>query len=91
MSDIWQDPRVKDALNDGRRADDIAVLDCTTCGQTGYYNQGSHFTCLPCDKTFYCVSENETPPDDGTPWLRLEDMRTLADTLDSATFGPEDE
>ena len=81
MSDIWKDPRVKAALKSGRSSDDIAVLDCPKCGQSGYYNQGSHFTCLKCDKTWYCCSEGEEPPDD-RPYMWLGDVRTLADTVD---------
>ena len=31
-TDIWKDPRVVDALKDGRSADDIMILDCPKCG-----------------------------------------------------------
>lgn len=81
MSDIWKDPMVKVALKDGRSADDIAVLDCPKCGTTGYYNQGSHFSCRKCRRVFYCCSEDEVAPVDGRAFVRLDDFRTLADTV----------
>jgi len=84
--DIWKDPRVKDALK-SRPADDIAVLACPTCGRFGYYNQGSHFTCLHCDQTWYCCSEGEEPPEDRA-YLYLDDVRTLADTVDAGEDVP---
>ncbi len=46
----------------------------------GYYNQGSHFDCLHCGRTWYVCSEDEEAPED-RPYLRLDVMSTLADTL----------
>ena len=76
MSDIWKDPNVKAALK-SRPPDDIAILSCPTCGADGYYNQGSHFTCRFCKRTWYVCSEDEEPPDDRA--YMYGDMRMLAD------------
>lgn len=81
MSDIWKDPRVIDALQE-RPADDIMILDCPRCGKAGYYNQGSHFTCLHCDVTFATLSEGESADAAAMPTVSLEDVRTLADCAD---------
>lgn len=82
MKDIWKDPRVKDALKDGRTPDDIAVLSCPKCGAFGYYNQGSHFTCRYCKRTWYCCSEGEEPPPD-RDYLVLDGHTTLSDTVET--------
>jgi len=86
VNDIWKDPRVKEALK-SRGAEDIAVLACPRCGELGYYNQGSHFTCRFCKQTWSCCTEDEEPPAD-RPYLYLDDVRTLADTLDGGEFMP---
>jgi len=78
MSDIYKDPMVKEALKDGRPPTDIAVLMCPKCGEYGYYNQGSHFSCRLCDGTWYCCAEGEDPPD-GVPYLRLDEFLTVDD------------
>lgn len=80
--DIWKDPRVVEALKE-RAAWDIAVLDCPKCGAPGYYNEGSHFTCLHCKKSFYCCSEGEDAPDH-MPYLHIEEanLRQLSDCVD---------
>lgn len=78
---IWSDPRIKAALRDGRHPDDIAVLNCPKCGHLGYYNEGSHFSCRHCRRSWYCCSEDEEPPFD-RPWLSLDRVRMLADTVD---------
>lgn len=57
MSDIWKDSMVKAALKDGRSADDIAVLSCPKCGAWGYWNEGSHFSCRLCKKTWHVTTE----------------------------------
>lgn len=57
--DIWKDPAVKLALKEGRRANDIAVLDCPKCGMWGYYNQGSSFSCRFCDQTWRITEDME--------------------------------
>jgi hypothetical protein len=80
-ADIWKDPRIVAALKE-RSPDDIAVLPCPRCGRLGYYNQGSHFTCLKCNRTWYCCSEDEGPPLDGRPWMSVEDARTLEDVTE---------
>lgn len=82
MSDIWKSPDVKAALKEGRPPEDIAVLSCPKCGRWGYYNQGSHFYCRFCKRSWYCCSEGEEPPGD-RPWLRLDEYTTLADTLET--------
>ena len=79
-TDIWKDPRVVDALKDGRSADDIMILDCPKCGRWGYYNEGSHFTCLLCDQNFYVLSDGERR--EGVPCVQADSAITLADTLD---------
>lgn len=76
---IWKSRAVVEALK-SRPADDIWVMDCPCCGTTSYYNQGSHFTCRHCGRTFYCLSEGEES--DGRPTVNCDDARTLADTVD---------
>ena len=77
---IWRDPRVVDALEDGRAADDIRILDCPKCGKAGYWNEGSHFTCLFCDQTFFVLAEGETRPD--CPCVQADGAVTLADIVE---------
>lgn len=88
MSDIWKDPAVRSALEEGRSADDIKVMDCPSCGQLGYYNEGSHFHCRPCRKTWYCCSEDEEPPPDRAYLYIEERMRSLGDTVGEVDDGP---
>lgn len=78
-ADIWQDPLIRSLLKE-RPADDIQVMDCPVCGRMSYYNQGSHFTCRFCDRTWYVFSEGEEPPDD-RPSMSADSMRSLADTV----------
>lgn len=44
----WDDPNVKEALKE-RPASDITLICCNRCGNLGYYNEGSHFTCSACN------------------------------------------
>ncbi len=81
VNDIWKDPMVKAALKEGRSADDIAVVECPKCYKYGYYNEGSHFSCRFCDRTWYVCGDEEPAPDDGRPYMRLYDQISLADTL----------
>jgi len=79
-TDIWKDPRLIDALKDGRNANDIMLLRCPLCLRFGYYNEGSHFTCLFCDVDFYALSEDErTIP--GIPCVQAEEAVRIADTI----------
>lgn len=87
MSDIWKDPSVKAALKEGRSADDIAVLECSKCGEVGYYNEGSHFHCRKCKVTYYVCGDEEEPPCDGRLWMYGTDVMTLSDTVDSGWNG----
>lgn len=41
---VWNDPNVKAALKE-RDAGHIALICCFQCGNYGYYNEGSHFSC----------------------------------------------
>jgi hypothetical protein len=77
--DIWKTPEVKAALQ-SRPADDIAVLACPRCGEWGYYNEGSHFSCRFCERTWYVCSEDEEAPDDRA-YMRLDGHTCLTDTL----------
>jgi len=86
INDIWKDPQVKEALKEGRPADDIAVLDCPECGRWGYYNQGSHFSCRFCDKTWSVLCEGEEPTE-GVPHLFADSFISLADTVTETTEG----
>jgi rubrerythrin len=79
MSDIWNDPNVNDALKEGRPSSDIAVLRCPQCGTLGYYNEGSHFSCRRCGTGFECLSEDEEPPLDGSPYIYLDGVMQLED------------
>lgn len=78
VCDIWKSRSVVEALKT-RPADDIWVMDCPRCGVTSYYNQGSHFSCRGCNRTFYALSEGEES--DGRPTVNCDDARTLADTV----------
>jgi len=40
----WDDPNVTAALKQ-RDAGHICLICCYRCGNYGYYNEGSHFTC----------------------------------------------
>lgn len=81
-SPVWEDPNVKAAMADGRELNDIAVLNCPSCGRLSYYNQGSHFTCRHCDRYFYVASENEDVGDDVGPCMRPDIVLTMEDVLD---------
>lgn len=87
--DIWKDPMVKAALKDGRSADDIAVVSCPKCHRWGYYNEGSHFSCRFCNRTWYVCSEDQEP----RPGLdmTLDGHTTLADTVTVTTDGYDNE
>ena len=86
INDIWKDPQVQEALKDGRSADDIAVLACPECGCWGYYNEGSHFSCRFCDKSWHCLTEDE-PPHEGIPCMYVDSHTSLADTVTETTDG----
>lgn len=43
------DPMVVAALEEGRHADDIWIIECR-CGTYSYYNQGSHADCRSCGR-----------------------------------------
>ena len=75
----YDDPMVQAALGDGRAESDIALLPCPHCGTLGYYNEGSHFSCRACDHFYSCIAEWEDPPLDGSPYLVLDCVSTLAD------------
>lgn len=80
--DIWQDAMIKEVLKE-RPADDIAVLNCPQCGGLSYYNEGSHFSCRFCEKTFYVLSEDEAVTDEThVPWFRPSEVLRLADCVD---------
>ncbi len=84
-NDIWKDPNVKAALKEGRAAHDIAVLRCPKCDRWGYYNEGSHFSCRFCERSWRVCSESEKcrPRLD----MRFEEFTTLADTVTVTTDG----
>lgn len=84
--DIWKDPAVKEALREGRSANDIVVLRCPDCNQYGYYNEGSGFSCRFCDLTFLVMTEGEIPPQ-GYRTVMSEDAVRLDDTLTECTEG----
>lgn len=79
VNDIWKDAMVMEALKDGRRVDDIRVLDCPKCSRWGYWNEGSHFSCRFCKRTWYVTSE------------MADDSITLADTVTVTTDGYDNE
>jgi hypothetical protein len=57
--DIWKDPYVRERLKDGVPAWDIAVCRCPKCGEWGYYNEGSTFSCRFCGVTFLIGDNDE--------------------------------
>lgn len=79
VNDIWKDPMVKEALKDGRTPDDIRVMNCPKCGRYGYWNEGSHFSCRFCRKTWFVRSE------------MADDSVTLSDTVTVTTQGYDNE
>lgn len=79
VNDIWKDPGVTEALTDGRSADDIRVMDCPKCSRWGYYNEGSHFSCRFCNRTWHVTTE------------MAQDSITLADTVTVTTDGYDNE
>lgn len=86
INDIWKDPNVMAALKDGRDANDIAVVACPKCGKWGYYNQGSHFSCRFCNRTWSVLTEDEDNPYGGGG-MYLDGHTTLADTVTETTDG----
>ena len=86
INDIWKDPSVQQALKDGRSADDIAVVACPACDRWGYYNEGSHFSCRFCDRTWHVCSEDEAILR-GVPSIVLDGHTSLADTVTETTEG----
>ncbi len=57
----WSEsPGIKDALKDGRSADDICVVVCTRCGSVTYYNQGSHCDCEHCGANLDHLLDEDT-------------------------------
>lgn len=78
-NDIWKDPMVQEALKDGRPASDIYCLRCPTCNRLGYYNEGSHFTCRFCDRSWMVMSEGGA--------MSAEEAVSLADTVTETTEG----
>ena len=90
MADIWKDPQVQEALKEGRPSDNIMALPCRQCGEWGYYNQGSHFSCRLCDKTWSVLREEESPTE-GVPHMFAIDMTSLADTITETTEGYENQ
>ena len=85
INDIWKDPMVMEALKDGRDASDIQVLPCPECNRWGYWNEGSHFSCRFCERTWYVCSEDQVP----RPGLdmALDGFTSLADTVTETTNG----
>ncbi len=81
INDIWKDPNVKEALKDGRGADDIWVIYCPKCGRAGYYNQGSTFYCRFCNRGWRCSDT----------FLENHEPVTLADTVTEPTAGYDNE
>jgi hypothetical protein len=49
----WGDPNVEIALQ-SRHPTDIALIRCPRCGNWGYYNEGSHFSCSVPDCEYSC-------------------------------------
>jgi hypothetical protein len=75
---IWDSTGVKEALADGRPPDDIRLLRCPECQRWGFWNEGSHFSCEYCLKTWLCFNQDEKPDAD-MPWIRCDEVVTLAD------------
>jgi len=88
MNEIWNDPMVKEALSDGRQPWDIALLPCPVCGKLSYYNEGSHFSCRFCDKSFYVVSDEAPGPIEVRNKVYIENLVRLDDAVDDAEVGP---
>lgn len=81
--DIWKDPMVQDALKEGRSADDIQVIDCPMCHEYGYWNEGSHFSCRFCKKTWYVYG----PDNDHFESISLAETATITtDGYDNQTL-----
>lgn len=82
---FWKDPQVMEALKDGRSADDIAVVRCPECDRWGYYNEGSHFSCRFCNRSWYVCGEDQVSRH-GLD-MTIDGHTSLADTLTETTDG----
>lgn len=83
---IEEDETIIAAIQEGRHADDICLLDCPYCGVPSYYNEGSHFTCRICSRGFSVVDDDSGRNTD----VSIDDMYTLADYWETAPY-PNDE
>lgn len=81
-------PRIEDtevivaAIREGRHADDIQLFDCPYCGVPSYYNEGSHFSCRVCERTFGVIDDDSGRNND----INLDDVYTLADYWETAPY-----
>jgi hypothetical protein len=88
MPDITKNPGVVRALREGRNPDDIAILSCGACGELGYYNQGSSFSCAYCKRGFRVVTQDEADDDDygATGTMVIDECHSLQDILDAEPY-----
>jgi hypothetical protein len=77
---VHDDPNVLAAFRNGRDAEDISVLNCPSCGTISYYNDGSHFTCRACGKSFRVLAEDEEN-DSGDDVIRLDCRLSMDDVF----------
>jgi len=78
----WDDPNVKAALKSKRPPSDIALICCSMCGNYGYYNQGSHFSCS-CEGCDWSISGDEIDA-----WIDNGEVTTLDDLNYGEECGP---
>lgn len=86
--DIWKDPCVMAALRE-RAAVDIQVIACPKCNEYGYWNEGSHYSCRFCNRSWFVFSENDTRRKNSN-CIRIGDDAepiSLADTITDTTEG----
>lgn len=80
--DAWDDPNVREAIRT-RSPHLIMLICCERCGNYGYYNEGSHFSCsVPACE--WSVSGKEL--DD---LIESGDVISLDDYTDVAVNGPD--
>ena len=84
---IWHDRDIREALKE-RDAEEISVLQCPACRRFCYYNDGSHFHCPSCRKSWSIGTEDECITHPGM--INVDDAISLADLVGMEIMAVED-